>query len=88
MLPLVVSTIIFDLISLVAMFFDLGNFSMYIAFILGSGFALVYNLIFVPKVWLLFENKSDKRKKTFKNKNISKSKYRTLDEQVFIGVND
>ena len=87
-LPLIVSTAILDIISLVTMFFDLSNFSMYIGFILGSAFALIYNLIFVPKVWLLFENKSDKRKKTFKNKNISKSKYRTLDEQVFIGVND
>lgn len=87
-LATIVSTLILDVISLLVMFFDLSNFSMYIAIIFGSLFALVYNMIFVPKIWLLFENKRDRRKKTFKNKNISKSKYRTLDEQVFIGIND
>lgn len=87
-LPIMITTIVFDVISLIAMFFDLSNFSMYLAFIIGSVLAFIYNMIFVPRIWILFENKRDKRKKTFKNKNISKSKYRTLDEQVFIGVND
>lgn len=82
------STSTLAVISLITMFFDLNNFSMYLAIIIGSLFALVYNLVIVPRVWILFENKRDRRKKTFKNKNISKSKYRTLDEQVFIGIND
>lgn len=85
---LMAATIILDASALVIMFFDLSNFSMYVAFILGSLFTLIYTLLFTSKIWLLFESKSDKRKKTFKNKNISKSKYRTLDEQVFIGLND
>lgn len=85
---MVVSTLILDVLSLIVMFFDLSNFSMYLAFIFGSIFTLIYSLLFISKIWLLFENKSDRRKKTFKNKNISKSKYRTLDEQVFIGLND
>ena len=85
---LIAATITITVVSLIAMFFDLNNFSMYLTFILGSWFSLVYAMLFVQKVWLLFENKSDKRKKTFKSKNISNSKYRTLDEQVFIGLND
>ena len=85
---MIVSTLVLSVISLTIMFFDLANYSMYLSFIFGSCWTLIYNMIFVPKVWLLFENKSDKRKKTFKNKNISKSKYRKLDEQVFIGLND
>jgi len=86
--PTLVTVSLFSLISFVSMFFDLANFSMYIAFILGSLFALVYNMIIVPKVWVLFENRRDKRKRVFKARDFSKSKYRTLDEQVFIGVND
>ena len=85
---LIAATAILDIASLAVMFFDLSNYSMYLSFIIGSWFTLIYTMLFVPKVWLLFENLSDKRKKTFKNKNISKSKYRTLDEQVFIGLND
>lgn len=85
---LIAATAVLDVAALIIMFFDLSNFSMYLTIILGSLFTLVYTIIFIPKVWLLFENKSDKRKKTFKNRNISKSKYRTLDEQVFIGLND
>lgn len=85
---LVTATIVLDILSLFVMFFDLNNFSMYLSFVIGSWFVIIYTLIFVPKVWLLFENKSDKRKKTFKNKNIANSKYRRLDEQVFIGLND
>jgi len=88
LLPTIVSFSLISAISLIVMFFDLSNFSMYLAIIIGSMFAIIYNMIFVPRIWILFENKSDKRKKTFKNRNISKSKYRTLDEQVFIGVND
>lgn len=89
MMPaMIVSTLVLSVMSLVIMFFNLANFSMYLSFIFGSCWALVYTLIFIPKIWLLFENERDKRKKTFKNKNISKSKYRKLDEQVFIGVND
>lgn len=88
LLSTLVTTGIVVSVSLVTMFFNLSNFSMHLAIIIGSLFALIYNMIIVPKVWVLFENKRDKRKKTFKNKNISKSKYRTLDEQVFIGIND
>lgn len=87
-LSMIVSTLVLDVIALTIMFFDLTNFSMYLSFVVGSGFALVYNMVIVPQVWILFENRSDRRKRTFKNRNISKSKYRTLDEQVFIGLND
>ena len=86
--PTLVTIALFALISLTSMFFDLSNFSMYIALVIGSLFALIYNMIIVPKVWVLFENRHDKRKRVFKARDFSKSKYRTLDEQVFIGVND
>ena len=87
-LSMLVSTLTLDVLALTIMFFDLTNFSMYLAFVIGSMFTLVYSMIIVPQVWVIFENISDKRKRTFKNRNIAKSKYRTLDEQVFIGLND
>lgn len=87
-MPTIITTGLVTLIAFTAMFFDLGNFSMYLAVIIGSLFALVYNMVIVPRVWLLFEDKSDKRRRIFKNKDFSKSKYRTIDEQVFIGIND
>ena len=54
----------------------------------GSLFALVYNMIIVPRVWILFETKREERRRIFKNRDYSKSKFRPIDEQVFIGIND
>ena len=88
MMPTIITVGLFVVLSLVTMFFDLQNFSMYLAVIIGSLFALVYNMIIVPRVWLLFETKREERRRIFKNRDYSKSKFRPIDEQVFIGIND
>ena len=88
MMPTIITIGLFVVLSLVTMFFDLQNFSMYLAVIIGSLFALVYNMIIVPRVWLLFETKREQRRRIFKSKDYSKSKFRPIDEQVFIGIND
>ena len=44
-------------------------------------------IIIASNVWLLFERRSDKKKRTFKPKK-KNSKFKELDEHVFIGIND
>lgn len=87
MMPTIFTTGLLSLLSLVTMFFDLANFSMYLAIIIGSAFALVYNMVIVPRVWLLFENRIDRRSRIFKTNTFAGSKYRTLDEDAFPGIN-
>lgn len=87
-MPTIITMSLISLLSLISMFFNLSNFSLYLAIIIGCAFALIYNMVIVPRVWLLFEEKTDKKKRKFKNRDYSKSKYRPEDEQVFIGIND
>ena len=85
---LVVTTLTVIIASLVLLVFATAkNYSFYIALIIGLILNVVNTLIISSQVWLLLEKISDRRKRTFKPKKAN-SKFKELEEQVFIGIND
>ena len=83
-----ITTLIVTIISVVLLSFSsLNNYSFYVALIVGLIISAV-NAIFVSNhVWLFFEKLSDKKKRTFKPKK-KNTKFKELEEQVFVGIND
>ena len=82
------TTIAVILISVVLLAFaSLTNYSLYITLIVGLFFTTFSAIIIASQIWLLFEKRSDKRKRTFKPKKKS-SKFKELEEHIFIGIND
>lgn len=88
-LPRLVVTTLATIVASLALlvFATANNYSFYIALILGLVLNVVNTLIISSQLWLLLERRSDKIKRTFKPKKTN-SKFKELDEQVFIGIND
>jgi len=85
---IIVTTLVVTIVSIVLLSFaSLTNYSFYIALIVGLVLSSVNAIIISSQVWLLFEKGSDKRKRTFKPKK-KNSKFKELEEQVFVGIND
>ena len=68
-------------------FASVSNYSFYISLIIGIIFSSYCSVVISSLVWLLFERRSDMKKRTFKPKN-NNSKFKELEEHVFIGIND
>lgn len=84
----VITTIAVTLISIVLLSFaSLSNYSFYITLIIGLLLSSVSAIMVASVVWLLFEKRSDKRKRTFKPKN-KNSKFKELEETTIVGIND
>lgn len=84
----IISAISVVVISVVLLAFaSLTNYSFYATLIIGLIAATYSAVIIASQVWLVFEKRSDKRKRIFKPKKKS-SKFKELEEHVFIGIND
>ena len=84
----ILTTIAVIAVSVVLLAFaSLTNYSFYIALIVGLVVSTLSAIIIASNIWLLFEKRSDKKKRTFKPKKKS-SKFKELQEHVFIGIND
>lgn len=85
---IVLTTISIIAISIVLLCFaSVSNYSFYISLIIGIVFSSYSAIVISNLVWILFEKRSDKKKRTFKPKN-NNSKFKELEEHVFIGIND
>ena len=84
----ILTTLVVTIISIVLLAFaSLTNYSFYIALIVGLILSSTNAIIIASQIWLVFEKLSDKKKRTFKPKK-KDSKFKELQEQVFIGIND
>ena len=84
----ILTTLVVTIVSVVMLSFaSLTNYSFYVALIVGLVISTFNAIIISNKVWLLFERRSDKRKRTFKPKK-KNTKFKELEEQVFVGIND
>lgn len=85
---IVLTTLSVIAISIVLLCFaSVSNYSFYISLIIGIIFSSYCSVVISSLVWLLFERRSDMKKRTFKPKN-NNSKFKELEEHVFIGIND
>lgn len=84
----ILTTLSVTFISIILLAFaSITNYSFYITLIIGLLATAYCAIIIASQVWLLFEKRSDKKKRTFKPKKKS-SKFQDLEEHVFIGIND
>ena len=84
----IITTVTVVLISVVLLAFSsVSSYSFYIALVVGL-IATSYSAVLIASnVWLLFEKRSDKRKRTFKPKKTN-SRFKELEETTVIGIND
>lgn len=76
------------LISIVLLAFaSLNTYSFYVTLVLGLVFSSISAVMVASLVWLLFEKRSDTRKRTFKPKK-KHTKFKELEETTIIGIND
>ena len=84
----ILTTVAIVSISVVLLAFaSLTNYSFYITLIVGLVAASFSAIIIASQIWLLFEKRSDKKKRTFKPKKKA-SKFKELEEHIIIGIND
>ena len=84
----ILTTLVITVVSVVMLSFaSLTNYSFYIALVVGLVVSALNAIVISNKVWLLFEKRSDKRKRIFKPKK-KNTKFKELEEQVFVGIND
>ena len=84
----ILTTIAIVIISIVLLAFaSLTNYSFYVALIVGLIVSTFCAIIIASQIWLLFEKRSDKKKRTFKPKKKS-TKFKDFEEHTFIGIND
>ena len=84
----ILTTLVVTAISVVLLAFaSLTNYSFYIALIVGLLLSSINAIIISSQIWLLFEKRTDKKKRTFKPKK-KNPKFKELQEQIFIGIND
>lgn len=84
----ILTTVAIALISVVLLAFSsIMNYSFYIALIIGLILSSINAIIIASQIWLIFEKISDKKKRTFKPKK-KNTKFKELEEQVFVGIND
>ena len=84
----ILTTIVISIVSAVLLAFSsVMNYSFYIALIVGLLLSSINAIIIASQIWLAVEKISDKKKRTFKAKK-KNTKFKELEEQVFIGIND
>ncbi len=84
----ILTTICVTLISIILLAFSTtASYSFYLTMIIGLLISSICAIIISSQVWLLFEKRTDRKKRTFKPKKKS-SKFKELEEHVFIGIND
>lgn len=84
----VLTTIGVILISVVLLAFSsASSYSFYIALVIGLFASSACAIYIASNTWLLFEKRSDTKKRTFKPKKKSKI-FKELEEHTFIGIND
>ncbi len=84
----ILTTIAISIISVVLLAFSsVMNYSFYIALVVGLVLSSINAIIIASQIWLIFEKLSDKKKRTFKPKK-KNTKFKELEEQVFVGIND
>lgn len=82
------TTITVTLTSVVLLIFATHyNYSFYISITIGLIICSICAVMIASEVWLLFELRSDTKKRTFKPKK-KNSKFKELEESVIIGIND
>ena len=84
----ILTTVVVTLISVVLLAFaSLNTYSFYVTLILGLVFSSISAVMVSSLVWLLFEKRSDTRKRTFKPKK-KHTRFKELEETTIIGIND
>lgn len=84
----VLTTLAVILVSIVLLAFSsISSYSFYIALVVGLFASSACAVYIASNTWLLFEKRSDTRKRTFKPKKKSKI-FKELEEHTFIGIND
>lgn len=84
----IITTVAVVLISVVLLAFSfLSSYSFYLTLVIGLVAASYSAILVASNVWLLFERRSDKRKRIFKPRKTN-SKFKELEETTVIGIND
>lgn len=84
-----ISMLFVTMISIVFLAFSsIFNYSFYVSLVVGLIVCSICAIMISSQIWLLFEENSEKRKRTFKPKNNKNRKFKELEEHVFIGIND
>ena len=84
----VLTTIVVILVSIVLLAFSsTSSYSFYIALVVGLFASSACAVYVASYTWLLFEKRSDTRKRTFKPKK-KNTVFKELEEHKFIGIND
>lgn len=84
----ILTTAAVTLISVVLLAFaSLNTYSFYVTLVLGLVFSSISAVMVSSLVWLLFEKRSDTRKRTFKPKK-KHTRFKELEETTIIGIND
>jgi SecD/SecF fusion protein len=85
----IITTLVVTVISVALLSFaSLTNYSFYIALIIGLILSSVNNIMIAGPIWLLFEKRSDSKKRMFKPTKNKNTKFKELEEQTFVGIND
>lgn len=84
----IITTAVITIMSIVLLIFaSLNNYSFYVALIVGLVLSSINSVVISNQIWLLLERRTDKKKRTFKPKK-KNTKFKELEEQVFVGIND